>query len=252
MLVPTFRDQAVVLRSIPLKEADRIVTLLTRSHGQIRAVVHGARKTSSRIGSRLDPLNLVDIQLRVGHGDLHTVEQVETQEAFGSVLTADFSKWTIGQAMAETAERLTYSEAATQQFLLIVAGLRALVGQERDPSLVCDSYFIRSMAVAGWASSFTTCARCETPGPHRWFSIGAGGSLCADCRLPGAATPAPETLVLLGALLAGDWPTADATPAKFRSEATGIVVATMQWHLERELKSVKHVDRQARGVVRAV
>ena len=247
-----FRDQAVVLKAIPLKEADRIITLLTRTHGQVRAVAHGIRKSTSRFGSRLDPLNLVDVQLRPGHTDLYTIEQVETQKAFGAVAASDYSRWTVGQAMAETAEKLTHDEPATQQFLLLVQGLAALVESDRDAGLVCDAYLIRSMAVAGWGASFDSCARCEAPGPHRWFSIGSGGALCADCRVPGSATPSGETMSLMAALLTGDWHTAEAAVAKSRSEASGIVAASLQWHLEREVKSLKHVDRKLGGAVRAV
>ena len=37
-VVPTYRDQAVVLRTHKLGEADRIVTMLSREHGKLRAV----------------------------------------------------------------------------------------------------------------------------------------------------------------------------------------------------------------------
>lgn len=249
--VPTYRDQAVVLRSHNLGEADRILTLLTREHGQVRAVAKGIRKTTSRFGARLDLLNLVDVQCHIGHS-LDTVTQVETVAAFGAVAVSDYSIWTLGQAMAETAEKLTDRESATQQFLLLVSGLRALVAGENDPGLVCDAYMLRSLAVAGWGSSFDNCARCDSPGPHRWFSTSAGGALCRDCRVPGSVTPALETIALMGALLAGDWDHANSVEAKHRSEATGIINASLQWHLEREVRALKHVDRNLRGSVRAI
>ncbi|WP_197517911.1 DNA repair protein RecO, partial [Mycobacterium sp. E796] len=40
-----YRDRAVVLRQHKLGEADRIVTLLTRDHGLVRAVAKGVRRT---------------------------------------------------------------------------------------------------------------------------------------------------------------------------------------------------------------
>ncbi|QRN79320.1 MAG: DNA repair protein RecO, partial [Nocardiopsis sp. BM-2018] len=64
--MPSFRDDAIVLRTHLLGEADRIVTLLTRNHGKIRAVAKGVRKTSSRFGSRLEPFMFVDIQWASG------------------------------------------------------------------------------------------------------------------------------------------------------------------------------------------
>ncbi|HEY0617698.1 MAG TPA: recombination protein O N-terminal domain-containing protein, partial [Kribbella sp.] len=51
--MPLYRDEAIVLRTQKLGEADRIATLLTRTHGKIRAVAKGVRRTSSRFGARL-------------------------------------------------------------------------------------------------------------------------------------------------------------------------------------------------------
>ena len=48
--MPYYRDEAIVLRTQKLGEADRIITLLTRSHGRVRAVAKGVRRTSSRFG----------------------------------------------------------------------------------------------------------------------------------------------------------------------------------------------------------
>ena len=61
--MPYYRDEAIVLRTQKLGEADRIITLLTRSHGRVRAVAKGVRRTSSRFGARLEPFSHVDVQL---------------------------------------------------------------------------------------------------------------------------------------------------------------------------------------------
>ena len=71
----------------------------------------------------------------------------------------------------------------------------------------------------------------------------SGGALCSDCRVPGSATPAPETLLLLGALLSGDWTVADASEDRQRREASGLAAALVTWHLERGLRSLPLVER---------
>ena len=217
-----YRDEGVVLRAQKLGEADRIVSLLTRDHGRVRAVAKGVRRTTSRIGARLEPFGHVDVQFYSGR-TLDGVSQVETLTSYGASLVRDYARWTAGQAMLETAERLTPEEGqpAVQQYLLLVGGLRALVAGEHDPGLVLDAYLVRSLAVAGWAPSFDSCARCGAPGPHRAFSVSAGGALCATDRLPGSAAPADATFVLLGALLTGDWAVADASDPRARREASG-------------------------------
>jgi DNA repair protein RecO (recombination protein O) len=203
------------------------------------------RKTSSRIGGRLEPFSHVDVQLYEGRS-LDTVTQVESLAAHGAVLSSDYPRWTAGTAMLETAERLTPEERepSVQQFALLVSGLRALVGEDHDAGLILDAYLLRSLAVAGWSPSFDQCARCGADGPHRAFSVPSGGMVCAACRPPGAAAPSPATIALLGALLSADWPLADASDQRERREASGLVAAFLQWHLERGLRSLPLVDRR--------
>jgi len=242
--VPLYRDEAIVLRTHKLGEADRIVTLLTRQHGRVRGVARGVRKTSSRIGARLEPFSHVDVQLYEGRS-LDSINQVETIAAHGAKLSSDYPRWTAGTAMLETAERLTPEERepAIPQFALLVSGLRSLVAAEHDSGLILDSYLLRSLAIAGWSPSFDDCARCGAAGPHRAVSIPSGGVVCAQCRPPGSAAPSAATVALLGALLSGDWPLADSTDRRERREASGLVAAYLQWHLERGLRSLPFVDR---------
>ncbi len=239
-----YRDEAIVLRTQKLGEADRIITLLTRGHGRVRAVAKGVRRTSSRFGSRLEPFTHVDLQLAEGRS-LDVVTQAETLAPFAARVGADYERYTAGTVMLETAERLVVEdkEPALQQFLLLVGALRAMCETGRAPGLVLDSFLLRSMAVAGYAPSFDGCARCGVEGPHRAFSPAAGGMLCSACRVPGSASPALETVQLLGALLAGDWPVAEASDPRHRKEGTGLVAAYLAWHLERGLKSLAHLER---------
>lgn len=238
----TYRDEAVVLRTHKLGESDRIVTLLTRSHGQVRAVAKGIRKTTSRFGARLEPFSLVDVQLYRGR-NLDTVQQVELVNAYSTALSADYQLYTCATLMVEAAEQFTDEDSAAHQHLLLVGGLHAIATRRHPPQLVLDSYLLRAIAVAGWAPSFHDCATCGMPGPHGSFNIAAGGAVCDVCRPPGSASPDPATLVLLGDLLSGDWASAEASPRRIRDEASGLVTAYLQWHVERRLKSLPMVER---------
>jgi DNA repair protein RecO (recombination protein O) len=242
--VPLYSDEAIVLRTRKLAEADRIITLLTRQHGVVRAVARGVRRTSSKFGSRLEPFTHVDLQLAVGR-NLDTVTQAVTRDPFGAVISADYDRYTAASVMLETSEHLVAEERepSVQQYLLLVGGLRAMTAGERRPGDVLDSFLLRSLAVAGYAPSFDTCARCGLEGPHRSFNPAHGGMLCPGCRLPGSAHPAPETVTLLGALLAGDWPLVETADVRSRKEAAGLVSAYLSWHLERGLRSLPYVTR---------
>ncbi|WBB92194.1 DNA repair protein RecO [Verrucosispora sp. WMMC514] len=245
-----YRDDAVVLRVQKLGESDRIITLLTRRHGRLRAVARGVRRTTSKFGARLEPFGHVDLQLagdpKGEHGSsLHTVSQVEGIDLYGKRFLGDYPRYTAASAIAETAERLTpvEREPSLRLFQLTLGALRALADGEHATTLVLDAYLLRGMALAGWAPALTACAVCGTPGRHRAFSVPAGGAVCPDCRPPGAAHPAPATIDLMSALTVGDWRVADATENGVRRECSGLVAAHLQWHLERALRSLPLVDR---------
>ena len=104
-----YRDEAIILRTQKLGEADRIITLLTREHGRVRGVAKGVRRTMSKFGSRLEPGSHVDIQLHKGR-TFDTITQVEAINNYGEALTDDYQRWTIASAILETAERFTSQE----------------------------------------------------------------------------------------------------------------------------------------------
>jgi DNA repair protein RecO (recombination protein O) len=244
-----YRDEGVVLRVQKLGEADRIITVLTKRHGRVRAVAKGVRRTRSKFGATVEPFSHVDLQLYAGRS-LDVVVQAEGLTAFGAELVTDYGRYTAGTAVLETAERLTAEERepSLRLFLLVVGALRALTGggpaaEARDPSLVLDAFLLRAMSVAGYAPALEECARCSAPGPHRAFSVPAGGTVCPACRPAGAASPAPAALVLMVDLLSGDWDAAEVTDLRTRREASGLVAAHLQWHLERGLRSLPLVER---------
>ena len=254
-----YRDDGIVLRTQKLGEADRIITVLGRSTGRVRAVAKGVRRTKSRFGARLEPFTHVDLMLHPGRS-LDVITQAEVIRPYGKPLTGDYPRYTAGVAMLETAERFTpvEKEPALRQLLLLIGGLRALCEGEHDSGLVLDAFMLRSLAVAGYAPALDECARCGASarsgdrGEDRQaasdlrlpaFAIAAGGMVCASCRPPGAASPAAATVALMRALLQGDWDSADRSDRRHRVECSGLVAAYLQWHLEHSIRSLRHVER---------
>jgi DNA repair protein RecO (recombination protein O) len=281
--VQLYRDDGVVLRTQQLGEADRIITVLGRTTGRIRAVAKGVRRTKSRFGARLEPFTHVDLMLHPGRS-LDVITQAEVIRPYGTLLTSDYPRYTVGVAMLETTERFTpeEKEPALRQLLLLIGGLRSLGEGEHDPRLVLDAFMLRSLAVAGYAPALQECARCgasssrpaapNPPSPSTSrptgpnappsasrpadpnqapprgfrlpaFAIPAGGMVCASCRPPGAASPAAPTVALMLALLQGDWESADHSERRHRVECSGLVAAYLQWHLEHSIRSLHHVER---------
>jgi DNA repair protein RecO (recombination protein O) len=250
--VSTYSDEGVVLRTQKLGEADRIVTVLTRRSGRVRAVAKGVRRTKSRFGARLEPFTHVDLLLYTGRS-LDVITQAETIRSYGEPLAGDYPRYTTGIAMLETAERFTAveKEPALRQFLLLIGGLRTLVDGSHQPRLVLDAYLLRSLAVAGYAPALDECAICgaswhgEVLRPAsglRTFGVAAGGLICRSCRAPSAATASAQAIELMSALLRGDWEHADGSERRHQAEASGLVAAYLQWHLEHSIRSLRHVE----------
>ena len=134
-------------------------------------------------------------------------------------------------------------EPSLRLFLLVIGALRALADRTHPAGLVLDAFLLRAMSVAGWEPALGECARCGEAGPHRHFSVPAGGTVCPSCRPTGSAMPSPVTIELLEALLSGNWGRAEASLGTNRREGSGLVAALLQWHLERGLRSLPLVDR---------
>jgi DNA repair protein RecO (recombination protein O) len=244
--MPSYRDVVVVLRTHRLGEADRIITMLGKEHGKIRAVAKGVRKTQSSIGARLEPFQLADVQLYEGR-NLDTVQQVETKQALAKQIVADYTLYTCASAMVEMADKLTEHGGATGHYPLLVGGLQALAGRVHDAELILDSYLLRALALAGWSPELDTCVMTGETGEHTAFVVSAGGVVADSVAPPGTPRLRPDSVALLRALIAGDWAVADASEPGARREARGIVAAYTQFHLERSIRSLGHVDRSGGG-----
>lgn len=237
-----YRDLAVVLRTQKLGEADRIVTMLSRRHGKVRAVAKGVRRTKSRWGGRLEPFVHVDVQNYQGR-ELDIVTQAEIVDPFATMM-GDYERYTAGTAMLEATDRLTEErEPSLRLYLLLVAGLRSLDTGEHAPSLVLDAFLLRALSLGGYEPALDRCARCGATGPHRWFAVPAGGVVCTSCHPPGSVTPGAPAVALLGALLNAAWGDAETADARTRREASGLVSAYAEYHLDRRLRSLALVER---------
>jgi len=246
--VPVYRDEAVVLRTQKLGEADRIVTLLTKRNGRVRAVAKGVRRTGSRLGARVEPFSHVDLMLYTATVEakrgLDTVTQAETITPYGKQIAVDYTRYTAGTAMLETAERLTAEERepTIRLFLLLVGGLRALATGEHTPRLVLDAFILRALACSGYEPTLSGCSRCDDSSGRLWFAPPAGGLVCAQHRLPQSAAVTAESVGLLVALLSGDWAVADAADDRVQRDVSGLVAAYLQWQLEQGLRSLRLVE----------
>lgn len=234
-----YRDDAVVLRTYRLGESDRIVVLLTESHGKVRAVAKGVRKTRSRLGSRLEPLSVVSVLLHKGR-ELDIVSQVEAIDT-ASALRANLDKMTQGLAMLEAVDQMTIDREPVPHIHRMLVG--ALGALSRDGSaLVVAAFYLKMLAAEGFAPELMQCVSCGGDEELIAFDVVGGGMQCRTCRTGPTVTPAAVSLMrrILGGELNAALAEAE-SPATH--EVTHLATAALERQCERRLKSVGMFER---------
>jgi DNA repair protein RecO (recombination protein O) len=242
--MPLYKEQGVVLRRVKLAEADRIVTIMTQGSGKVRAVAKGVRKTTSRIGARLEPFTHVSLLLYRGRGSLDTVSQVEIIAAHGS-LRSDYALITAGEAMLEAVDKVAEEhERNIRMFLLLLSGLRALETRPSDPAAVAESFLLKMLSASGFHPSLIACAVCGRKAPEL-FSSAQGGAVCAGCAEHGAGPVSADSLALLAGYAGADLRDVGRTPmdGPVRREARAMLYGFVEYHLERRMRSLPLLAR---------
>jgi DNA repair protein RecO (recombination protein O) len=245
--MPPYKDQGIVLRSIKLGEADKIVTLMTQGSGKVRAVAKGIRKTTSRFGARLEPFTHVNLMLYRGRSNLDTITQAEII-APHMAIREDLGLFAAGETMLEAVDKVAEEhEKNLRVTLLLLAGCRALDARPTDATAVAESFMLKLLSLSGFHPSLTACAVCGDTDPQL-FDAGMGGAVCARCAEPGAGPCSRAALEYLSALAFADLMDAggvEAPDARIRTESRALLYGFAEYHLERRMKSVPMLVRTA-------
>ena len=134
-----YTTKGIVLRTYKLREADRIIVLISPDRGMIRAVAKGIRKTKSKFGSRLEPTTHVSMQIHKGKGDLDLITQVETLDHF-RIIREDLNRLTKAIAMLEAVDQVVLpGEPANELHRMLLGALKTLEGN--DSALVTPGFY---------------------------------------------------------------------------------------------------------------
>src|SRR4051794_35794983 len=236
-----YRERGVVLRTIKLGEADRIITIATEGRGKGRAVAKGVRKTKSRFGARLEPLTHLSLQLYETRGDLDIVTQVETIESFRAVREV-LDRLTQASALLEAIDHVVQEGEENPRLLQMLLG--ALRTLEAGPApLVVPAFFWKLLAQEGFHPLLDECASCGGDGEVVAFDLEIGGVLCRTCA-HGAPRLTPAGLALLRRILGGDLVSVLAEPATSAGfEVENLATRALEAHVERRMRSMHVLDK---------
>ena len=235
-----YREEAVVLRTHKLGEADRIIVLMTGGRGKVRAVAKGVRKTKSRFGGRLEPPGHVSLLLHEGR-NLDVINQAETVDPH-RVLREDLDRMTDALALVEAVDQVAQEgEPNPALFKMLTGALRALAEAPVRPPLLVGAFYWKLLALEGVAPVLDGCVQCGSETVVS-FDPAEGGVLCREHRR-GTAIDQP-TVELVRRVLRGQLASALREPAGETVFAAGhLAITTLEAHLERRLRAV-HLMRE--------
>ena len=238
----TYKEEAVVLRTYDLGEADRIISIITAGRGLRRAVAKGVKRTKSKFGARLEPFSHVTAILYEGR-NLDTVTQVEIIKTHAAI-REDYHKFLYGEAILEMVEKsLQENQVIPRLFDALCTSLDALDGEVSKPALLLAAFELKVCALIGYHPHLDECIHCgKGMGSERAsLDLLGGGVVCARCSrgLNSSVALSPGTLELMRRLLESQMAaicTWDENPRLCR-EVLGTAFRFSESFLERPLKS---------------
>jgi DNA repair protein RecO (recombination protein O) len=203
----TYKAAGINLKSMPLGESDRLVSILTPEFGLVRAVAPGARKHNSQFSGRSGLFVVNNLLIAKGRS-LDKIIQAETVNSYPG-LSSDLGKLSASQYLAEIVLCQALSDQPQAElFSLLNEHLRRLeqlsykIGDRFSTSLVLahlSQGIFHLLALAGVVPQVQFCCLTQEPLPPNFsdpdwkigFSITAGGtvSLSALARLAANRIP---------------------------------------------------------------
>ncbi len=178
----SLKTEALVIGTMRLRDADRIVTLYSRDRGRISGVAKGVRRTNSRVGGRLEPFSLVHVILYPGRS-LYTVTQVETIRTFQGVRECLF-RLEEGSRLLEAVRQLFPEEeehAGVFNLLVRAVAQLATAPDRAAAAQVVLAARLKLLHALGYAPELGSCVACGSEQYLCAFGPSEGGVLCADC-----------------------------------------------------------------------
>jgi len=234
--------EAIILRSYPLGEADRLVSFYSRQLGRMRGVAPGAKRTKTTFGGSLEPLMYVRIWFAEKENrDLVRIRQCEVIES-SLAAHSDYESSVRLALLAEITEGVQPErEASDPVFRLLLLATRETI-RTGKPHLPALYFCLWSVRLAGWLPQFGDCGKCGRaigPAATGYASGLHPVMLCATCRLPGMRALSGESIQAAKKMLqakleemnSADWPAGRA------QDLLAFLLDVIEHQIERRLKT---------------
>jgi DNA repair protein RecO (recombination protein O) len=180
---------AIVLRSWPFGESDKIVSFLTEGHGKLTGIAKGAKRSKKRFVNSLEPFSFVNLNFQDrSQSTLAFILGCELQKSYKN-LTASLEKIAFASYCVEITEGLIGEREENRLvFDHLKRSLSRLENEETSVTFLVG-FELTLLSLAGYQPYLESCRRCgmqpsflDAPVQTQWyFSLRDGGILCAGC-----------------------------------------------------------------------
>jgi DNA repair protein RecO (recombination protein O) len=234
----TFKTEAVVLRSIRLGEADRVLHLYTEDRGRVGAVAKGVRRVKSRFGGRLEPLSRVKLVLHEGRSDLCTITAADTVHAHASLREGRAGIERATDACEAVLRLFDSAEPNRPAYNLLCHELALL---DADAGLATRAqalvFRMKLLLAAGFVPELAGCAACGEREHIGAFSAAAGGVVCPGCEA-GAFALSEEAHAFMVDALAKPLSEAPEAGEPALRQADRAIAETVEYHAHVRLRRI--------------
>jgi DNA repair protein RecO (recombination protein O) len=244
--MPLKESEAIILRTFPMGEGDRLVSFLDRQSGRLRGVARGARLPKSRFGSTLEMLAYIRIwYFERETRELVRINQCELIESFLDV-QRDYASATGLALLSEITEAvLGEKEAADAQFRLVLLAARAI--RSHGPSQVVLAYFcLWTARLGGWLGPLERCSHCgkDIRVEPAFRAQGFAGVVCENCRGEWAKPLSKESLSIGRMALSGTLNRLlkESYKVEAAEEILGYALDILEHHIDKKLISRKTLE----------
>jgi DNA repair protein RecO (recombination protein O) len=247
--MPFYKTPAVVLRTTPYGEADKIVTLYTLDFGKIKGIAKGAKRSQRRFGNTLEVCSYVAASffeketselVRLSHCDL--IRPFEGLR--GDIGNLAWASYLVELVSEMTAERIKNKAL----FDLLIFALE-LIDQGILKEEILRVFEVRLLSSLGYQPHLDHCIRCKKGlgGKNIFFGFREGGVLCSSCAanlldLVPVSLGTVKTLLLAQKIPLPQVRRLSFSPQSLR-ESRAILSLFIQQYLGKELKSKKFLEQ---------
>ncbi len=179
----TIKTDGIVIREQPTGEHDKLITILTRKSGIVKAFVNGARSPKNKNASSTGLLCYSDFTLDKSKKDVYTVKESQSKQLFFK-LRENIISLALAQYFAELTYELAPREEAADEFLsLILNSLYLLCEKKKDSLLIKSVIELRILSLAGYMPNIISCNSCGVYESEKmFFSTFTGELYCESCK----------------------------------------------------------------------